>query len=211
MYVPPSFSETDQAKLHEFIDQHSFATLISQALDEPVATHLPLLLNRGQGPQGTLISHMARANGHWQTAADQQVLVIFHGPHAYISPSWYESANVVPTWNYVAVHVYGILRLIEDQNRLSELIRQMVLRYESTQPNPWVLDSQDEAFVSKMMNAIVGFEVEINRIEGKWKLSQNHPSERREKVVHQLRKSDDLDARQIADLMDTSNNSAQKA
>ncbi len=86
MYVPPDFSETDQAKLHEFIDQHGFATLISQAVEEPFATHLPLLLNRNQGPQGTLISHMARANRHWQTAADQQVLAIFQGPHAYISP-----------------------------------------------------------------------------------------------------------------------------
>lgn len=207
MYVPPDFSETDQAKLHEFIDQHGFATLISQAVEEPFATHLPLLLNRNLGPQGTLISHMARANRHWQTAADQQVLAIFHGPHAYISPGWYESTNVVPTWNYVAVHVYGILRLIDDQDRLSELIRQTVVRYESTQPNPWGLDSQDEAFVSKMLNSIVGFEVEISRIEGKWKLSQNHPSERREKVVHQLRKSDNLDDRRIADLMESAEKS----
>ena len=205
MYVPPSFSETDLEKLHEFIDLHSFATLISQAGNEPVATHLPLLLNRGQGPQGTLIGHMARANSHGQTAVSQRVLAIFHGPHAYISPSWYESANVVPTWNYVAVHVYGTLRLIEDQSRLSALIHRMVERYESTQPNPWSLVSQDEGFVSKMLDAIIGFEVEIDRIEGKWKLSQNHPSERREKIVRQLRISDSPDAGQIADLMDSSN------
>ncbi len=105
------------------------------------------------------------------------------------------------------MHVYGILRLIDDQDRLSELIRQTVVRYESTQPNPWGLDSQDEAFVSKMLNSIVGFEVEISRIEGKWKLSQNHPFERREKVVHQLRKSDNLDDRRIADLMESAEKS----
>lgn len=211
MYVPPSFSETDLEKLHEYIDRHSFATLISQAGTEPFATHLPLPLDRGQGPQRTLVGHMARANSHGQTAAGQRVLAIFHGPHAYISPSWYETANVVPTWNYVTVHVYGTLRLIEDQSRLSALIHRMVERYESTQPNPWLLDSQDEAFVSKMLDAIVGFEIEIDRIEGKWKLSQNHSLERREKVVRQLRTSDNSDARQIADLMDSSNNSVKKA
>lgn len=203
MYVPPCFSETDQAKLHEFIEQHSFSTLISQVVDEPVATHLPLLLNRDQGTQGTLTGHMARANSHWQAAAGQQVLAIFHGPHAYISPSWYEAASVVPTWNYVAVHVYGTLRLIEDQSRLSALIHRMVERYESTLSNPWRLESQDEMFVSRMLDAIVGFEVVIDRIEGKWKLSQNHPSERRENVVRQLRASSNPDARQIADLMNS--------
>ncbi|SFJ57547.1 FMN-binding negative transcriptional regulator [Planctomicrobium piriforme] len=201
MYVPSSFRETDLATLHEFIDRHSFATLISQVGDEPFATHLPLLLNASQGPQGTLSGHMARANSHWQSAASQRVLAIFRGPHAYVSPSWYESPNVVPTWNYVTVHVYGTLRLVDDRSRLTDLIDQMVTRYESSQPTPWTLSSQSEGFVSKMLDAIVGFEIEIDRIEGKWKLSQNHSQDRRDKVMQHLQASDHADDRQIADLM----------
>jgi transcriptional regulator len=201
MYVPSSFGETDLEKLHEFIDRHSFATLISQAGNEPFATHIPLLLNRNRGPRGTLTGHMARANPHWQTADGQRVLVIFSGPHVYISPGWYESSDVVPTWNYVTVHAYGTLRLIKNRDDLVALIRTLVERYESNQATPWWLDSQNEAFVSRMLDAIVGFEIEIDRLEGKWKLSQNNPPERREKVIRQLRTSNRPEAQQIADLM----------
>ncbi len=201
MYIPPSFLQTDPEKLHEFIDEHSFATLISQADGEPVATHLPLLREAAGSARGSLVGHMARANSQWQSATGQRVLAIFHGPHAYISPGWYESANVVPTWNYLAVHVYGTFRPIEAPGRLKELLQRLVERYESRQVSPWKMESQDEAFLSRMHQAIVGFEIEIERIEGKWKLSQNHPQERREKVIRELKTSAHPDARQIADLM----------
>jgi transcriptional regulator len=201
MYTPPSFLQTDLEKLHAFIDEHSFATLISQADGEPVATHLPLLLDRGRNSPGSLIGHLARANPQWQSVTDQRVLTIFHGPHAYISPSWYAADNVVPTWNYLAVHVYGSFRLIPDSDRLRELLQRMVERYESRQIRPWKMESQDETFLSRMRQAIVGFEIEIERIEGKWKLSQNHPQERRENVAEKLIESNDPDARQIAMLM----------
>lgn len=201
MYVPASFSETDPDKLRAFIDQFSFATLISQDGIDLVASHLPLLLDRNRGDHGTLTGHMARANSQWRTAAGQRVLVIFQGPHAYISPAWYESLNVVPTWNYVAVHVYGTLRLIDDRDRLLDLIRRTVERYESTRPNPWLLASQSEEYISQMLQAIVGFEVEIERIEGKWKLSQNHGSDRRSRVIGALLASADPDAQAIAELM----------
>ena len=114
MYVPTAFAETDEGKLHEFMQAYSFGLLVSTHGGEPFATHLPFLLDRNAGPHGTLVGHMARANPHWHDLEGQTVLAVFSGPHAYISPTWYESENVVPTWNYVAVHAYGICRLVND-------------------------------------------------------------------------------------------------
>ena len=202
MYIPASFQETDINKLHDFIEQHSFATLISQHDSEPVASHLPLLLDRKSSSNGRLIGHMARANPQWQSAAAQHVLVIFHGPHAYISPTWYEAQNVVPTWNYIAVHAYGLFRLIEDQDRLLEIVSQTVRQYESPRPQPWSMDSPDSEFIDKLLSAIVGFEIDIERLEGKWKLNQNHPPERREKVICGLRETARHDEMQIANWME---------
>src|SRR5688572_13248426 len=114
MYVPSHFNVTDLATLHDAIERYSFATLVSQSSGKLEASHLQLLLDRDAGLQGTLVGHMARANLQWQLAAGQEVLAIFSGPHAYISPQWYSAEAVVPTWNYVAVHAYGRLELIED-------------------------------------------------------------------------------------------------
>jgi len=198
MYVPTHFAEHDPAKLHAFIEQHSFATLVSYTEGQPVASHLPLLLDESRQ---RLIGHMARANDQWQTAAEHRVLAIFHGPHAYISPTWYQAANVVPTWNYVAVHVTGTLHLVEDRDRLRDIVERLVTVYEQHQPQPWTIASQDSTFIDRMLNAIVGFEIAIERIEGKWKLNQNHPPERREKVVRALQQSGTPDAVNIALLM----------
>src|SRR5262245_45723809 len=107
MYIPAAFAESDQARLHEFIEQNSFGTLVSQGAGRPFASHLPFLLERDAGPRGVLVGHMARANPQWQDAAGQTVLAIFTGPHVYISPSWYEADQVVPTWNFTAVHACG--------------------------------------------------------------------------------------------------------
>jgi transcriptional regulator len=202
MYVPASFRETDLDVLHAFVEQHSFAILVSDAGGEPFGTHLPFLLDRQRGPHGTLVGHMARANPHWQTAAGKRALAIFHGPHAYISPAWYESENVVPTWNYVAVHAYGTLQAIDDRERLLEVLRQTVDRYESSRPVPWRLESQKDEFLARMLDAIVGFEIPIDRFEGKWKLNQNHPAERRGQVIRALESSSSPDAAAIARLME---------
>lgn len=202
MYIPASFRETNLPKLHAFIEQHSFATLVSQQAGQPLASHLPLLLDREAGPQGRLVGHMARANGQWESAEGQRVLAIFHGPHAYISPSWYEAQNVVPTWNYVAVHAYGTLRLIEDAPRLLELLRRTVDLYEAMQPRPWPLQSPEPQFVEGLLGGIVGFEFEIERLEGKWKLSQNHSVERQQKVIAALKASGRADEMQMAGLME---------
>src|SRR5687767_5413897 len=114
MYTPAHFAETDLSRLHDAIEAYSFATLVSEHEGELTASHLPLLLNRTAGDQGTLVGHMAKANRQWEQAAGQEVLAIFSGPHAYISPAWYAEERVVPTWNYVAVHAYGRLKLVQE-------------------------------------------------------------------------------------------------
>lgn len=201
MYIPPSFRVEDRATLFDFVERHSFATLFSQSERQPVASHLPLLLDADAGPSGRLFGHMARANTHWQAAANQRVLTVFQGPHAYISPGWYAAQNVVPTWNYVAVHATGTLRLIEDRDRLYEILRQTVVKYESPRSAPWSMYSPEPAFLDKLITAIVGFEIEVETWEGKWKLSQNHPQERQDKVIAGLHESGRPDELAIAELM----------
>ncbi|MDP1798414.1 MAG: FMN-binding negative transcriptional regulator [Planctomycetaceae bacterium] len=208
MYIPPSFAVTDHSMLLDFVDRYSFATLFSQTDSQPVASHLPLLLNRDAD---RLLGHMARANSHWQTAADQRVLTVFHGPHAYISPSWYAAQNVVPTWNYIAVHATGTLRLIEDRDRLYSLLQQTVAKYESPRPQPWSMSSPEPEFLEKLLAAIVGFEIEVDTWEGKWKLSQNHPQERRERVIDGLRETGRADELAIAELMSPSRDTGSDA
>lgn len=200
MYIPAHFRQSDTSVLHDFIEQNSFGLLVSQTDGEPFASHLPLLLDRTAGPQGTLVGHMARANLQWQQAATGTVLAVFSGPHAYISPSWYESDNVVPTWNYAAVHVYGQLRLVDDADAVIDIVRQYVEFYERPSPRPWQLDGTS-SFIERLAAQIVGFTIEIERIEGKWKLSQNHPQERQEKVVAALASKADENSRAIAALM----------
>jgi transcriptional regulator len=202
VYIPPIFLETDSVKLHDFMEQHSFATLISSQADEPVASHLPLLLDREVGTHGRLIGHMARANPHWKLAADERILAIYHGPHAYVSPGWIDAPNVVPTWNYVTVHAYGTLRVIEDRDRAHDILQRTVSRYESNREQPWSMASTDADFIEKLLVAIVGFEIEVDRLEGKWKLNQNHPLERREQIIRGLLESGRHDECDIAKLID---------
>jgi transcriptional regulator len=201
MYTPSSFVETDVVKLHDFIESHSFGTLITAGDSSSLASHLPLLLDRDTGSQGKLIGHMARANTQWKDADNTEVLVIFHGPHAYISPSWYEDKNVVPTWNYVAVHVYGDLRIVSDRDSLLRTLRETVGKYEGTSAQPWSIEEPDKQFVEGLLDSIVGFEIDITRIEGKWKLSQNHTQQRRSRVIDVLKQTDGEQQHQIAELM----------
>jgi transcriptional regulator len=201
MYVPPAFAETDPDKLHDFIERHSFGLLVSQVDGVPFATHLPVLLDRRAGPHGTLIGHMARANPQWRELDGQTALAVFSGPHAYVSPTWYEAENVVPTWNYAAVHAYGPAAVILDRPTLLEIVRRSVTAYEAALPRPWTLD-ESSLLVDRMLSQIVGFRIAIDRLEGKWKLNQNHPADRRTKVVRALRQRGDENAAGIADLME---------
>ncbi len=201
MYVPDSFAETNLNKLHDFIEQHSFATLVSDLDNEPFASHLPLLLDRNQGKKGQLIGHFAKANPQSQTAQHQKMLTIFHGPHTYISPTWYQSSNTVPTWNYLAVHVYGTYCVIDDPEELKDVIERYVTFYEASQPDPWSLQNIDPDFTNQLLKAIVGFRINIERIEGKFKLNQNQSIERQQKVVNVLKQQSNDQSQEIAKLM----------
>jgi transcriptional regulator len=200
MYVPSSFERTDPAELFAFMETYSFALLVSTREGAPFASHLPLLLDRAAGPHGTLIGHMARANPQWRDLDGQPVLAVFSGPHAYVSPAWYESDDVVPTWNYVAVHATGTFHLVDDPQGVTDIVAATVSTYERHRAEPWQFDKSTE-YVGKMVKAIVGFRVAIERLEGKWKLSQNHPAERRAKVIAALETSTSPEAHEIARLM----------
>jgi transcriptional regulator len=184
VYIPASFAESDTARLHEFIRRNSFAILTSHGQDGLIASHLPLFLDADARPHGHLLGHMAKANPQWWDVRGE-VLVIFSGPHAYVSPSWYEEGGTVPTWNYVAVHAYGSFHIVEERGSLLDILRRSVSTYESPRPEPWTFD-ESAPHVETMLKAIVGFRIEISRLEGKWKLSQNHPEERRRKVIRAL-------------------------
>src|SRR6266480_1405054 len=130
MYIPAAFAEHDLNRLHDFIEQNSFGLLVSQVDGLPFASHLPFLLDRTAGPHGTLVGHMARANPHWRELAGQTALAVFSGPHAYVSPTWYEAENVVPTWNYVAVHASGRAAVVEDPSALLDIVQRSAAVYE---------------------------------------------------------------------------------
>jgi transcriptional regulator len=200
IYVPKAFEEPDREVLHALIESYGFATLISPDAQDPMVTHLPLLLDRGRGPAGTLIGHFARGNPHWRRIQEQsEALAIFHGPHAYVSPSWYGVQPSVPTWNYVVVHARGPARLIEDAGALEVILRRMVDTFESSRPAPWRMELPDD-YRQRMVGGIVGMEIEIAQLTGKLKLSQNRPPEDRPGVVAAL-EAGDHDSRQVAALM----------
>ena len=174
MYTPEAFVENDLSKIHALMDASNFATLVTVDAGVPLATHLPLVLDRDRGPNGTLRGHIARANPQWMSfSAGQEALVIFQGPHAYISPAWYETVLSVPTWNYVAVHAYGEPILHDDGEWLRELLRNLVERQERSFAEPWSERDLPREFLAELSKAIVGVEIPIRRVEGKWKLSQN--------------------------------------
>ncbi|HYG74689.1 MAG TPA: FMN-binding negative transcriptional regulator [Planctomycetota bacterium] len=197
MYIPAAFNVDDLPTLHAFMRQHSFATLVTPHGKECAVSHVPLLIEDG-GRLGRLVGHVARANEHWKTlAAGADTLAIFHGPHAYISPSWYQTQPSVPTWNYAAVHASGRASLIEEASAVHELLVKMVRFYESSFAKPW---QADEEFLRKLMPQIVAFEIEITKVEGKFKLSQNRPKDI-PSVIAALEQSSDAAARETAALM----------
>lgn len=203
MYTPTSFAESDPETLARFILQYSFATLVSHDGATLTASHLPILLDSSDGKPATLLGHMARANSQWKAAQGSEVLVIFQGPHAYISPRWYAEANTVPTWNYTAVHAQGNFELLDDRET-RELLTRTVSEYESGMESPWSMDENDPEFHEKLVLQIVGFRIAITRLEGKWKLNQNHSETRRQRVIDQLRKQPQPDGQQVAELMEQS-------
>lgn len=197
MYIPKHFKVTDESMNYDIMKEHSFATLFSKHDGMPFATHLPLILNN---ENTYLYGHFARANSQWKDIENQTVLVIFHGPHCYISPSWYETNKAVPTWNYVTVHVYGEVELLEDENELMGSLHEMVLKYETTDSS-YRLEDVDAEFLAGMNKGVQGFKIKINKIEGKAKLSQNHSLQRQERVINLLEQIPKTDEQQIASFM----------
>lgn len=169
--------------------QHSFATLVTQQDGAPFASHLPMFLDSGIGTHGALLGHMARNNAQWQDfASGAEVLVMFHGPHAYVSPAWYEpSPMAVPTWNFMAVHAYGKTRILSE-DELVKTLYQLVDENEKSFSSPWKLDLSS-AMRERMLSEIVGFEIRLSRIEGKFKLSQNRKEQDRCNVIGYLEQS----------------------
>jgi len=201
MYIPPAFRVEDSAKLGAFIQKHSFATLVTNDGHEPFASHLPMLFRPEGSGHGTLLSHMARANPQWkQFAAGNEALVIFHGPHGYISPSWYQTAPAVPTWNYAAVHAYGIPAIFDDHERIVSLLQDTISIYEASLEKPWSGELPIE-FRDKMIQGIVAFEIPITRLEGKFKLGQNRPLADLQGVYEALSQLGDPDDLALAKMM----------
>jgi transcriptional regulator len=174
--------------------------LVSMHDGRPFASHLPFLLDSDVGDNGTLMGHMARANPQWTQIAGQTALALFSGPHAYVSPTWYQADHVVPTWNYVAVHAYGTVEVIEDSKAILDIVQKSVAQYERPMMQPWSFD-ESAPFIERLLAQIVGFRIQIEHIEGKWKLNQNHPEGRRQSVIEALQQQGDADALAIAKLM----------
>ena len=190
MYLPKHFEETRVEVMHALMAAHPLGLLVSNGADGLQANSIPFMVDPNPAPNGTLIAHVARANPLWREAAGTPVLVVFQGPQAYVSPSGYaskaEHGKVVPTWNYIMVQARGRLRAIEDPAWLHALVSRLTERHEANRPAPWEVSDAPLDYVEKMLGAIVGIEIEVEAITGKWKVSQNRSAADREGVARTL-------------------------
>ena len=204
MYLPSHFEQQDPAALRALMREHPLATWVCVVDGEPLINHLPLHLDETRGPHGTLVGHVARANPVWQSAPTRSV-VIFHGPQAYVTPSWYPSkqahGKVVPTWNYAVVHAQGLPRFIHEKDELHALVSRLTDRHEADRDRPWSVSDAPHDYTQTMLGAIVGLEIEITQIQGKFKLSQNRSAEDRRGVREGAAAGDEA-AREMAQAMD---------
>jgi len=206
VYIPRLNAEQDTTALHAFIDANPFATLVT-ASGGLFATHLPLILRPTDGPLGTLEGHVARANSHHKLVEGAtDALVIFTGPHAHVTPTWYpskvENERVVPTWNYVAMHAYGTVRFRDDADYLAAHVARLTERHEAARGSEWRTSDPPADYVAHQLKAIVGVEIEIARLEGKWKMSQNRSIADVDGVIKGLRRSGDAQDLEVADTME---------
>ena len=183
VYVPQHFTVRDQASVARLLREYPFATLVTPSAPEPFVTHLPLIHIADCEPHGTLHGHFARANPHIEAAEKAQSLAIFHGPHAYVTPSWYaDPAAAVPTWNYAVAHARGTLELARDPADTRAVLDLLVQRFEGSRAAPWKIGLTPTR-LDAMVGAIVGFRLKVRRIDVKLKLSQNRSREDRERVM----------------------------
>jgi len=186
VYVPSHFAARDRASFAHIAHEHPFVTLLTPAAPEPLVTHLPLIHVADREPHGTLFGHFARANPHAAAAAGAESVAIFHGPHAYVSPSWYADApGSVPTWNYVVAHAHGVIELATDAKETRAVLDLLIRRFEASRAAPWQLGLGPRQ-LEAMVGAIVGFRIKIRRVETKLKLSQNRSRDDRERVAAKL-------------------------
>jgi transcriptional regulator len=177
LYIPAHFRVDDPQALFELIERNAFGTLVTAGASGLHVSHIPFLPERDGGGRLRLLGHVARNNPHWQALEGaQHLLALFQGPHGYVSPGWYQNHPSVPTWNYAVVHAHGHARLM-DEAELHDLVLRLSNTYEAGRPKPWRAADLPAEYVSGMLKAIVGFEIEVERLEGKFKLSQNRPAE----------------------------------
>lgn len=200
MYVPEQFRVIDGQTIQRFVADYPFAQLTSFDGKEPVVSHVPLIMERDQNGNEILTGHLARANSQWTHADGNTVLAIFSGPHAYISSSWYETDQSVPTWNYAAVHVYGTLQVLREHEVSRDSIQKLVQHMEGAQAS-WSIDLLEPDLFERLLQAIVPFEIKVDRVEAKFKLSQNHTPERRQRVISELSRRADSNSQGIAQMM----------
>lgn len=208
MYQPAAFQEDRVAVMHELIRAYPLATLVTLTADGLEANHIPMLIDPEPAPFGTLRGHVARANPVWKTKPDCDVLVVFQGPQHYVSPSWYpskkENGKVVPTWNYAVVHAGGPLVVHEDAEWLRGLVTQLTDTHEQHLPQPWRVTDAPEDYLRQMLRAIVGIEIPLRSLKGKWKLSQNRLPKDRAGVFEVLStKSDETSVSALKLMIDT--------
>lgn len=196
MYTPNNFTFNSQQEMVTFMKRYSFATIVTNIDQKPVATQLPFVVET-IGDRLLLSSHFARANEQARYIGEQTSLVIFSEPHAYISPSHYDKKESVPTWDYIAVHAYGIANIIEEEQEKMQLLEQMICFYEPGYQEQW--NSLADKFKSGMLKGIVAFEIEVTDLQGQKKLSQNKTSSERQRIAAQLQQSDLGVERDIAD------------
>jgi len=193
MYIPRHFAETRVEVLHDLIRRHPLGTLVVATRDGLEASHVPFEISPEPAPFGTLRCHVARANPIWQQIdQDRPVLVVFQGEQGYVSPNWYvtkqESGKVVPTWNYAAVHAYGVAQPVQDAAWLRRMVEDLTDRHEQSRADPWQVSDAPADYVEKLLGAIVGVEIPVTRMLGKWKFSQNRSTADREGVIAGLQR-----------------------
>jgi len=205
MYLPQHFAESRPQLLHELIRSYPFCTLVVLAEGELIANHIPMLLDPDSGPHGTLRGHVSRSNSVWSHLEGIEALAIFQGPHAYISPNWYPSrqsdGKVVPTWNYAVVHAYGHARAIQDPAWLLENVSRLTVAQEAGQMHPWQVADAPRDYIEQMLRGIVGVELPVSRMQGKWKVSQNRTQADRLGAVAGLQSRSEEQAHAMAALI----------